>query len=693
MVRVEVRHFRLLLPVLLPWAPAYADYRIGQSEIPAPLVHEDPARFEVYPRHPRLFFRETDLPEIQRRIAGEFAPEWEQLTTDLEARAMRADPAQFAQGQHLKAWTTGRNVTFAARVTGEERYIAWARAWADALVAAGPVGNDSEQRGRLQCLAVAYDWLHPWLSTDERRRIGDAIVSHLDTLWYFANRSTNYVSGHSRWGNMTLAAGLLALATDRPELHERLLVVRDHWVHGYFPAQGWIAADGGYHMGWAYSLAYLSGGIHNLWSSATNESVYFPWQAKTPLFWIYGRQGDGTYPNTGDAYTNLSDLNEPAARALLQIAAGVLKDPYAAGMIRASTDPFSDILYGDKRVEPKLPNDWRSPLPLGRHFRNAGIVIARDSWGPDATVLQFRSVPFYSANHHHRDENSFTLHYRGGLAIDAGLYAPYEGQGAYGNSHWLNYFTRTIAHNAIVVHDPEQRFDFDGKPISNDGGQPYRAEPRRLEDLQPGGAAALGSVTVFRDERHYTYMAGDATRAYDPERVRLAQREIVFLRGPTRSNSVVIVLDRVESTRPSFRKAFLLHTVNEPVVNRNRLVTHHGGGRLTSVTLLPKGAELGLVGGGEREAWVDGRNYPWDKNAPLAKVIEPGAWRLEVSPNTPAMRDTFLHVLFVDSARSAPVSDDAARLIEQGSHVGVQVAGWEVLFPHEPGAEATVTRK
>ena len=90
--------------------------------------------------------------------------------------------------------------------------------------------------------------------------------------------------------------------------------------------------------------------------------------------------------------------------------------------LRPSPDRFTDILYGDKSVPRLAPDDPRAPLPLGRHFRNAGVIIARDRWDEETTLLQFRSASFYSENHHHRDENSFTLHYRSRLAIDSGIY-------------------------------------------------------------------------------------------------------------------------------------------------------------------------------------------------------------------------------------------------------------------------------
>lgn len=685
----------LLLPLVAFLTPALrAEYRIGQTEIPSVEIKASEAEFQVYPGHPRLFFRDTDLPAIRARIAGEYRAEWERWMKHLEAEVLSQPPAAFAKHPHLKVWGNARGVLLAALLTGETRYLDWAREWFKTLVAAGPVGNDTQFRGRLQCLALAYDWLYPLLTPEERRALEGAVLAHVDRAWYFADGATNYIGGHSRWGNFTLAAGLLALATERPELREKLLVLRRHWVDGYFPAQGWIAQDGGYHMGWAYSAAYLTGSIHLTWSTATNECVLFPWQAKLPLFWLYGRQGDGTYPNTGDAYTITDDLNAYHPD-LLAIAGGIFKDPYAAGAWRdrPDRDRLADILYGDKRVMPRAPDDSAASLELARHFRNSGVVVARDRWDKETTLLQFRSTPFFSTNHLHRDANSFTLHYRGDLALDSGLYDESPRGGGYGGVHWRNYFTRTIAHNAIVVFDPAQEMRVIDEPASNDGGQVFRRDPETLHDIQPGGHAHLDGVTRYEHTAGYTYMAGDATKAYDPARVRLAQREVVYLRETARDRPVVVVFDRVESAKPAFVKRFLLHTVNRPTVDGDQAVTEHHGGRLTSVTLLPEAAKLELVGGPGKEAWVNGKNYPWDPTSSRLRGRDLGQWRLEVSPARPDLRDYFLHVLYVDAADAPPVKADDARLTKTASGATVRVAGWEVEFPYAPGAAARIERR
>jgi hypothetical protein len=669
-----------------------ADYRIGQTEVPAPLIRETTA-FQVYPQHPRLYFRDTDKAALQKRIAGDFRPEWDGMRAMLERTVLSHPASDFAQGTHLKAWQPARDVAFVAAITGEKKYLVWAREWAAALAAAGPVGNDSEYRGRLQSLAVAYDWLYPWLSAGEKHAIQEAIVAHVEKCWSFAEGKTNYVSGHSRWGNFALAAGLLAVVSEKPELREKLLMVRNHWINGYFPAQGWIANEGGYHMGWAYSAAYLTGDIHVVWSSATNDCVFFPWEAKLPLFWIYGKQGDGFYPNTGDAYTVHDDVS--SERVMLLIAEGIFKDPHAAWLLQPSDDHFAEILYGDKRVRPMAPDAPGAVLPLSRQFGHSGVVVVRDRWDRDTTLLQFRSVPFYSTNHHHRDENSFTLHYRGPLAIDSGFYD--EGgagtqKGGYGGVHWNNYFTRTVAHNAIVVYDPAQKMSLYGSEISNDGGQVFRSEPETVDDLRSGGSAHLDGITHYQATPDYTAISGDASKAYDPDRVRVAQREMVYLRGTSRPHPLVVVFDRVESTKPEFEKHFLLHTVNHPLVQGNVTVAENNGGRLSCVTLLPENAKLEVIGGPGKEAWVDGKNYPWNPPVRPRVGIEPGAWRLEVSPAAQQTRDYFLQVLFVDDATAPAVNPRDVRLIKREGQVEVQVDGWMLSFPLANGGEPRVER-
>jgi hypothetical protein len=110
-------------------------------------------------------------------------------------------------------------------------------------------------------------------------------------------------------------------------------------------------------MGWAYGASYTKVRNHAVWSSATNECVYYPWRGQLPYFWIYGDRGDGIFHGVGDNFSNTSTGDWGS----LVVAAGVLKNPHAAWYVRnlserrSYRDRFWDVLYGDKSVKPLAP--------------------------------------------------------------------------------------------------------------------------------------------------------------------------------------------------------------------------------------------------------------------------------------------------------------------------------------------------
>ena len=70
-------------------------YTIGQTAAPQVVVRDTPSEFSVYPGHPRLFFRDTDLPTIRARIAGSHQEEWQWLV-GLADRMVERDPEPYA---------------------------------------------------------------------------------------------------------------------------------------------------------------------------------------------------------------------------------------------------------------------------------------------------------------------------------------------------------------------------------------------------------------------------------------------------------------------------------------------------------------------------------------------------------------------------------------------------------------------
>src|SRR5262249_55891607 len=133
----------------------------------------------------------------------------------------------------------------------------------------------------------------------------------------------------------------------------------------------------------------------------------------------------------------------------------------------------------------------------------------------------------------------------------------------------------------------------------------------------------------------------------------------VFLNlGNAAAPAALVVFDRVVAAEPSFAKAWLLHSIEEPSINDStatiQLASHGWSGKLRHTALLPEpdNARLEKLGGPGREFWVDGGNYPNETTPPDP---EKATWRLELTPRRPAVADLFLNVIEVlDRDASGP---------------------------------------
>lgn len=381
------------------------------------------------------------------------------------------------------------------------------------------------------------------------------------------------------------------------------------------------------------------------------------------------------------------------------------KDRHAAWLLRQRAwlpeewaNPVLEFLWNDPTVTPSDPaTTTEADLPRARLFPGVGHLVLRDGFGPDSTWIQLACGPYF-AKHDHLDAAHFVIYRKGYLAIDSGAdYTDTE------SPHYLNYYRRSVAHNTLLVYRPGEPFFWGENRFSaaNDGGQRMDSSRfwnsvrsltdwRRTRDLWD--RCRLGPVAM---EPAYVYVRADATRAYSPAKLERFTRELVQLR----ESSVLVVLDRVRATDPAYRKAWLLHGVNEPRVeapapgasiggggarySKASLVTFEDGqGRLRVHTLLPRERDVIVRGGpgfefwtpGDEKggAWGSGQNWPLDppEGGPLPedphlrkmwrtfwgedlgrlspsnrRAVVPGAWRMEVSPAAAARDDVFLNVL------------------------------------------------
>jgi heparin/heparan-sulfate lyase len=596
-------------------------------------------------------------------------------------------------------------------LSGDESY---ARRAVEALARPRP----RQQRGSNRYIetlndALAFDWLHGYAGFENamKDRLARELVETAETE--LANpllADPEQVAYHNHFVRyLTRAAVALYAVEGHPSVEARAAPMREkvrRALDNVLDSSDMVTPDGGYHESMDYMritfapLALLAEMRRTMGRDdpARRHPVFSHMGGDT---YLYKVEPDGTTSRDDDnEWPHLQGLDN----VVLAYAIHRFKDPYAAWIQRESgwvpkewTIPVLQLLWSDPTVAPRDPAAATdAELPRARLFRGIGHFVMRDGWGPDSTWIEFDAGPFF-AKHDHLDQGHFVIHHRGDLAIDSGLdYTETE------SPHYLNYYRRTVAHNSVLVYKPGETF-FWGEnllPAANDGGQRMdssrywntvrsREDFRRTRDLWD----VARMEAAVHEPGAYDYARGDITRAYHPSKMERFTRELVY----TPKDDMLVVYDRVRAADAAFRKAWLLHGVNKPTVEGSVFTFEERPGRLRVHSLLPDKAEILARGGPGQEFWTpgdekggpwgSGRNWPpppfeggplpeapdlrrmwktfWGEDLERlspsnARNVVPGAWRIEVSPATPAKEDHFLHVLEIGDA-----GDTRARRVER----------------------------
>jgi len=654
-------------PAELPWIDA------DGVKVPAPP-----------PEHPRLYLRARDIEYLRRRTEHPgLRGVWQNLQ-NLAARneqiRCEVDSIRYLLSQDP---AIGRRALQCAIELMEKSKFDLS------------IQDITRPIGRLMVTgAIAYDWCYPLLTPERKKRFLDQLLRLAKDLECgYPPVKRGFVTGHgSEWMIMRdmLSAGI-ALYDEFPEMY---LLAANRFFGGHLPARNWWYQGHAFHQGSSYAETRFVSEMYPLWifERLGAGNVYNPEQRYVPYSWIYIRRPDGQLLRGGDGQSR-----PPKLRSLLcasyygdgYVLADYLRDPGIDSMSQ-----IFELLWSDPDLKPLNI----AGLPLARYMGFPyGWMVARTGWGEDSVIAEMKVNIYNFVNHQHLDAGAFQIYYKGPLAIDSGLYQGSDG--GYGSPHHLNYHKRTISHNTLLIYDPEEKFIVSrNRELHNDGGQRLPNNWREaglLEDLLKGDyktGDVLGHAFGPSEQTpEFAYLKGDITAAYSAK-VRLVRRSFVFLNfQQTRVPAALIVFDRVVASNPEFKKYWLLHTMEEPLIEGHRSVvttTERGwSGRLINTTVLPApdNAEIDKIGGPGKEFWVFGKNFPNEITRGKPADYEIGAWRIEVSPKAPAEVDLFLNVMQITD-RTADGGYAVAALQGEGI-TGAQLAGRAVVF--QTSSEAT----
>lgn len=659
--------------------------------------------------HPRLYLRSSDIPGLKERIKH---PEIVTTIKKMERLSKERTPEEEAKApakSGFRYYAEMRGVTSRVQLEALEYLTSGKKSVARKAITAmldtlqntnyGTKGDLSRASGSmLMCGAMVYDWCYDQMKESEKRAYINEFIRIAKTMECgYPPKNTEPLAGHSsEWMVLRdmLSAGI-AIYDEYPDMYNHVVSMM---YKDYIPARNFIYSGHNYHQGTSYANVRFSNDLISLWimSRMGAGAIYDSAQQFVLYDFLYRRRPDGLVLPAGDVNPGIGgSYGLPA-----MLAYSYYKDPYLAYEYYRNPKIDNhclifDILWRDTDIEPMSPET----LPLTKYSGTPfGWMIARTGWGDNSVVAEMKINEHFVGNHQHLDGGSFQIYYNGPLAIDAGAY--HGTSGGYNSPHNKNFFKRTIAHNSLLIYDPEEKFacwNYGGSDktefAANDGGQRMpgdrwdtcRSFDSLLSDAYTTGKALAHGTSEDYIAPDYSYLKGDITQAYS-DKVKEVKRSFVFLNLKSENvPAAMIIFDKIVSAKPEFKKQWLLHSIEKPEISNDGFVvkrTKDGDrGMLYNSVLLPEinNCEINAIGGPGKEFWVNGVNY---ENKPQANRPDPrnerGEWRVEISPKNHEKEDYFLNVIQVADNKCKDMHK--ATLLKSEKTVGVMISDRIVTF-------------
>ncbi|HEX9062622.1 MAG TPA: heparin/heparin-sulfate lyase HepB [Clostridia bacterium] len=566
--------------------------------------------------------------------------------------------------------------------------------------------------------AFVYDWCYSLLSTDEKNsfiKYCESLASKME-IGYPPN-NWGAIDGHSVGSPLMvdLLGFGVASYNEKPDMYN---LISNWFLNQVVPARNFWYPSGLQHQGDSYGTTQLENTMLATWIFARMgyDDVIDRSQGQLPYRWIYTRRPDGQLLSNGDSFIcDQYRFGEYWKFPMsLMLVTSYYKDPYLVSELsrqyepNITGEPIFEALFYSPGMQAKSIKD----LPLTRYFGYPmGTMVVRTGWdeglsfGSSNVVAEMKVGVYQFNGHEHLDSGQFQIYYKGALAIDSGIYNGSNGQ--YGSLHDVNYYKRTIAHNSVLVYDPNEVTTLFGEKVANDGGQRWPNDgtlPQTLDELLNNKDYNVGSVLSYYtgpDKRapEFSYLQGDLTKAYS-SKIKNFKRSFVFmnLKNPAHP-AALIVYDKINSSNKDFKKYWLLHSIDPPYIENNVTTIAKDGfigntkgaynGKVVNHTLIPDLSDLNIekIGGLDnrfpvfngKEGYINYPNTPHYDNT----SIEPGSWRVQISPKTNREFDRFLNVMEIMDYKDQSGANTKALSVKKvdGDLVeGTKIADRVILF-------------
>jgi hypothetical protein len=426
-----------------------------------------------------VYFGRQDLPAIRRLFTEGAAKTLGARVIQQADAALGGNPEAFA-GRWLPQtnWVgkrsndksynlsgNARTCALAYVITGDKKYADFARRclvtmagieqWSDGYFARYPLGwgghgNTFVEAAATYDAGLAYDWIYNALSPEERRLVGEAILSK-GIWWVYDLLDRNPGILKMNQGvvfDAQMGVALLALEPQHPEL-AAMRQQSAEWL--WTGLEAYSFTDGESNEGIGY--------WHYTWNTAVRllaalgqrdpEGVYrrAPDNVKRSLDWIVHMKSNNS-PARFLGIFHCDGGGGAPAPAVAAFFAKYLKDPTGAWFQQQSEGPTDELAafmweHDTPAVKP--------PMILARHFRDAGMIFLREGFEYGDTCFMLLGSPPLPG-HNQRDRTAFMIEAHGEyLAMDPGMIN-------YANPIHTS-LAKTRLHNALTIDGQDGTYD------------------------------------------------------------------------------------------------------------------------------------------------------------------------------------------------------------------------------------------
>lgn len=685
--------------------------------------------------HPRLLARKQDIPAIRSNL--------ESVENIAMYQIVKQNADQKIDGRlELGNNNTGTNhnhgviagiessaFLYLIDPEGNRKYgeqaIQWYKNYTDTLIVKTSYSYHTRELGYTIFIgSMVYDWCYDLLAEEDKKNFIDIMQSYamqMEIGWPPIGQ-TNF-TGHAVEDQLMtdLISMSIALYDERPDIYQ---TVAGRFFDEVIPAQNFLYQGGALNEGPGYGALRWGQCVMNQWIFRRMgfADIYSKGMENALYAHLIGLKPSGQTINYGDVFGREVEGLYSGVSASYFLGYTYYKNPYFKYMFYKYRPDGNNFTQGNAAISPVLhlllnvePVEQKNISDLPRALfadKNFATILTRTNWkegkADDAVNVRMHFYQYFAGSHGHADSGAFSIDYKGGLALDSGIYGGQtfineNGEKVtnidYGSPHDVNYQKETIAHNAMLVRGDGQSLTCGYQwNVEDSGGQIGNAvyqnpgnvntNLQRMEDLEKEGAkqGTLLSCDIGPtvSDPDYSYVKADITDAYPKERVENYVRQMMFLDFKDEEyKGALIVFDDITSANKDLEKVWLLHTEEEPQIEENTITvkrtTYGRSGRLINETLLPAvdNARFTTIGGKWKEFMVNGKNYPALAKYPSSEI---GKYRVELTTKVKKKQDYFLNVMQISDNNDEIIPLKAELIYDDSSFAGVKISDFACFF-------------